>query len=133
MNDTNETPYKKKKSIFSYLKWIPIFMICAVIALLAFVIMRFRNDAAIPYNVSTEGITIPKYTEVEIPFEHKYVKATQIQATGGCAFNLTMAPKSFSYAAAKTSRTSSTASPMGSLSTSPPKLVSKKKTYPKLR
>ena len=88
MNDTNETPYKKKKSIFSYLKWIPIFMICAVIALLAFVIMRFRNDAAIPYNVSTEGITIPKYTEVEIPFEHKYVKATQIQATGGCAFNL---------------------------------------------
>ena len=72
MNDTHDqsAPYKKKKSILSYLKWIPIFMICAVIALLVFVILRFRNDAAIPYTVSTEGITIPKYTEVEIPFVH---------------------------------------------------------------
>ena len=63
-------------------------MICAVLLLLLFVIMRFRNDATIPYDVSTEGLTIPKFTEVEIPFVHNYVKATQIQATGGCAFNL---------------------------------------------
>ena len=62
-------PYKKK-SIFSFLKWIPILMICLISGLLTFVILRFRNDAAIPYNVSTEGITIPKYTEVEIPFVH---------------------------------------------------------------
>ena len=93
MNDTNEAadqsaPIRKKKSIFSYLKWIPILMICAVALLLAFVAMRFMNDAKIPYDVSTEGINIPKYTEVAIPFAHNYVKATQIQATGGCAFNL---------------------------------------------
>ena len=72
MNDTYDqsAPYKKKKSILSYLKWIPIIMICLVSGLLTFVILRFRNDAEIPYNVSTEGITIPKYTEVEIPFVH---------------------------------------------------------------
>ena len=93
MNDTHETdnqtqPLKKKKSIFSILKWIPILAICAVLLLLLFVVMRFTNDAKIPYDVSTEGIDIPKFTEVDIPFSHNYVKATQIQATGGCAFNL---------------------------------------------
>ena len=93
MNDKNEptdysAPIRKKKSIFSYLKWIPILMICLVLLLALFVIMRFKNDAKIPYSVSTEGLSIPKYSEVKIPFAHNYVKATQIQATGGCAFNL---------------------------------------------
>ena len=93
MHDTNETadqsaPVKKKKSIFSFLKWIPILVICAVALLLLFVVMRFKNDAKVPYNVSMEGLNIPTYTEVAIPFAHNYVKATQIQATGGCAFNL---------------------------------------------
>ena len=93
MNENNETteqsaPTKKKKTIFSYLKWIPIFIFCAVVLLMVFVIMRFRNDAGVPYEVSMEGISIPKYSEVEIPFTHNYVKKTQIQSTGGCAFNL---------------------------------------------
>ena len=79
---------KKKKSILSYLKWIPIVMLTLVALMAAFVVVRFRNDAAIPYDVSTEGITIPTFTEIELPFSHNYVKAKQIQATGGCAINL---------------------------------------------
>ena len=93
MNDKNEmadqaAPIRKKKSIFSYLKYLFGFLLMLVLGLVVFIAMRFRNDAAIPYDVSTEGINIPKYTEVAIPFVHNYVKATQIQATGGCAFNL---------------------------------------------
>ena len=79
---------RKKRSIFSYLKWIPITMLTLVGLLALFVIFRFRNDAVIPYEVSTEGVNIPKFTEIELPFSHNYVKANQIQATGGCAFNL---------------------------------------------
>ena len=41
-----------------------------------------------PTDVSTEGITIPKFGEVEIDFAHNYVKATSIQATGGAAIDL---------------------------------------------
>ena len=84
----HETPIKKKKSIFSYLKFIPMIMIPLVLCLALFVIMRFRNDATIPYSVSTEGIAIPTYDEIELPFAHNYVKPNQIQATGGAAFNL---------------------------------------------
>ena len=84
---------KKKKSIFSYLKWIPIIMMTLVLLMAAFVIVRFRNDAAIPYDVSTEGINIPTYAEIELPFSHNYVKAKQIQATGGCAINLDDGPE----------------------------------------
>ena len=86
--DNHGAPVKRKKSIFSYLKFIPMIMIPLVLLLAAFVIMRFRNDATIPYNVSTEGISVPTYDEIELPFAHNYVKANQIQATGGAAFNL---------------------------------------------
>ena len=83
-----ETPVRRKRSIFSYLKWIPILLLLLVCALAAFIAFRFINDAKIPYEVSTEGVNIPKYTEIELPFNHNYVKATQIQAAGGCAINL---------------------------------------------
>ena len=89
LNDsTHEPPIKKKKSIFSYLKWIPILMLLLVIGLAVFIVLRFRNDATIPYNVSTEGIAIPTYDEIVLPFAHNYVKPNQIQATGGAVFNL---------------------------------------------
>ena len=72
-NTPSHAPARKKKSIFSYLKWIPITMLLLVTCLALFVIMRFRNDAKIPYSVSTEGITIPTYNEIELPFAHNYV------------------------------------------------------------
>ena len=54
----------------------------------AFVVVRFRNDAQIPYDTSTEGITIPAYKKIVLPFSQNYVKPKQIQATGGCVFSL---------------------------------------------
>ena len=63
-------------------------MIPLILCLALFVVMRFRNDARIPYEVSTEGIAIPTYDEIVLPFAHNYVKPDQIQATGGAAFNL---------------------------------------------
>ena len=74
----SETTVKKKRSIFSYLKWIPIIMLTLVCLLALFVIIRFRNDASIPYDVSTEGVSIPKYTEIELPMSHNYVKALSL-------------------------------------------------------
>ena len=83
-----ESTGRKKRSIFSYLKWIPITIFTLVCLLALFVVLRFLNDAKVPYEVSTEGVNVPTYTEIDLPFSHNYVKANQIQATGGCAFNL---------------------------------------------
>jgi len=86
MNDNHQTaehsaPVKKKRSIFTYLKYLFGLLLLVVLGLVLMVVMRFRNDAAIPYDVSTEGVTIPTYTEVEIDFAHNYVKPTSIQAS----------------------------------------------------
>ena len=89
---TDGTSPKKKRSIFSILKWIVGLLLLLVIGLALMIIIRFRNDAKIPYEVSTEGITIPTFDEIDLPFTHNYVKAKQIQATGGCAFNLDDGP-----------------------------------------
>ena len=63
-------------------------MIPLVLIVASLVVLRFRNDARIPYEVSTEGIAIPTYDEIVLPFAHNYVKPNQIQATGGATFNL---------------------------------------------
>ena len=87
-HSANENPPKKKSLIGKIFKFILGLLLLLVIAMIAFVIIRFRNDAAIPYTVSTEGITIPTYERIELPFSQNYVKPKQIQATGGCVFNL---------------------------------------------
>ncbi len=92
-NHGQDSPAKKKKSIFSFLKYIPVLLLLLVAGLALFVVMRFLNDAKIPYTVSTDGIVIPTYDEIELPFSHNYVKPNQIQATGGAAFNLDDGPE----------------------------------------
>ena len=92
-NSAAETTPKKKRTIWSILKFIVGLLLLIVIGLVVMIVVRFRNDAKIPYTVSTEGITIPTFDEFEFPFSHNYVKADQIQATGGCAFNLDDGPE----------------------------------------
>ena len=87
------TPKKKRSIIGSIFKWIVCLLLLFVVGMALFVIMRFRNDAKIPYSVATDGITIPTFDEIVLPFTHNYVKADQIQATGGCAFNLDDGPE----------------------------------------
>ena len=84
----HETPPKKKSCLGTIFKTVIGLLLLMVVAMAAFVVIRFRNDAKIPYTVSTEGITIPTYDEIVLPFSQNYVKADQIQATGGCVFNL---------------------------------------------
>ena len=88
-NDSHaENTPKKKRSIFSILKWLFGLLLLVVVGMVLMIMLRFLNDAKIPYTVSTENITIPTFEEIVLPFSQNYVKADQIQATGGCAFNL---------------------------------------------
>ncbi|MDA8563342.1 VCBS repeat-containing protein [Mariniblastus sp.] len=89
----SENAPKKKSLILSIFKWIAGLLLLMVVGMALFVILRFRNDARIPYTVSTDGITIPTFDEIVLPFSQNYVKADQIQATGGCVFNLDDGPE----------------------------------------
>ena len=89
----SENAPKKKSFILSIFKWIAGLLLLMVVGMALFVILRFRNDARIPYTVSTDGITIPTFDEIVLPFSQNYVKADQIQATGGCVFNLDDGPE----------------------------------------
>ena len=85
---SHETHPKKKSVIGTIFKWIVGLLLLMVLGMMAFVVIRFRHDAQIPYTVSTDGIKIPAYKQIVLPFSQNYVKADQIQATGGCVFNL---------------------------------------------
>ena len=58
------------------------------LVLVAMIATRFKLDGRIDYDVSTENVTIPKFTELEIDFEHHYEKATSIQTAGGAIINV---------------------------------------------
>jgi len=78
----------KKRTIITYVKYFAGLLLLLVLGLAMIIVIRFRNDAKIPYTVSTAGITIPTYDEIEIDFTHNYVKPTSIQATCGAAIDL---------------------------------------------
>ncbi|QDU09031.1 FG-GAP repeat domain-containing protein [Gimesia aquarii] len=74
----------KKKSRKKYLLLLLLIPLAAVL----FIAIRFKLDANIPYDVSTAGITIPKFTESDIDFTHIYKKDTAIQSTGGAVISV---------------------------------------------
>ncbi len=77
----------KKRTIITYVKYFVGSLLLLVLGLAMIIVIRFRNDAEIPYTVSTAGITIPTYDEIEIDFTHNYVKPTSVQATCGAAID----------------------------------------------
>ena len=79
---------KSKRSWFTYVKYALGLLLLLVLGMMLMIAIRFRMDAAVPYTVSTEGIAIPEYSEIEMDFTHKYVGATSMQATGGAIINL---------------------------------------------
>jgi hypothetical protein len=78
----------KKRTIITYMKYFAGLLLLLVLGLAMIIAIRSRNDAEIPYTVSTAGITIPTYDEIEIDFTHNYVKPTSLQMTGGAAIDL---------------------------------------------
>jgi hypothetical protein len=83
--DANPT---KKRTMITYVKYVAGLLLLLVLGLATIIVIRFRHDAQIPYTVSTAGITIPIYDEIELDFTHNYVEATSIPATGGAAIDL---------------------------------------------
>jgi len=79
---------RKKRTTITYVKYFAGLLLLLVLGLAMIVVIRFRNDAEIPYTVSTAGITIPTYDEIEIDFTHNYVKAISVQTTCGAAIDL---------------------------------------------
>ncbi len=74
--------------MMTYVKYVAGLLLLAVLVLAVMIVIRFRNDAQIPYSVSTAGITIPTYDEIELDFTHTYIEATSTPATGGAAIDL---------------------------------------------
>jgi enediyne biosynthesis protein E4 len=74
----------KPRSKFRFLK----LLLLIPLALVLLVVIRFKLDARVDYDVSTTGLTIPKFSEVEIDFLHNYDKATSIQTAAGAIINL---------------------------------------------
>lgn len=80
--------HKSRRTWLTYVKYALGVLLLLVLGLMVMIMIRFRMDAAIPYTVSTEGVAIPKYSEVEIDFSHNFVAETSMQATGGAIINL---------------------------------------------
>lgn len=72
----------------TYVKYITGLLLLGVLVLAVIIVIRFRNDAQVPYVVSTVGMTIPTYDELELDFTHTYNETTSTPATGGAAIDL---------------------------------------------
>ena len=87
-SDTNDFAPRRKRTWLTYVKYLLGLLLLLAVVMIVMIMIRFRMDAAVPYDVSTEGVTIPTYSEIEIDFLHNYVGKTSMQATGGAIFNL---------------------------------------------
>ncbi len=83
-----DTTAPHKFPFMKYLKFIAGAFISIVLLLILIIVVRFRNDAKIPYDVSLPEASIPTFDESEFDFTHVYDTATSIQTTGGAVFNI---------------------------------------------
>ena len=83
-NGTSHAEPKPKRSRKRFLNLI----LLIPLLLIALVMLRFKLDGNIDYDVSTEGTLIPSYTEIEIDHTHIYKKEIAIQTTGGAIINI---------------------------------------------
>lgn len=85
MNQTpSESSTSKPKSKKRFLKFLPLIPL----ALVSMVAIRFNLDGRIPYDVSTDGVTVPTFDESEIDFLQVYNPTNSIQSTAGAAINV---------------------------------------------
>ncbi len=81
------SPSSKKKSPKRFLKLLLLIPLAAVV-MVALIMLRFKLDGNIDYDVSTQGVEVPAFSAVEIDFTHVYKPETSIQVVGGAAFDL---------------------------------------------
>ena len=81
------SPPTKKKSPKRFLKLLLLIPLAAVV-IVALIMLRFKLDGNIDYDVSTQGVEVPVFSEVEIDFTHVYKPENSIQLVGGAAFDL---------------------------------------------
>lgn len=74
-----------KKNI---LKCVLLFLLIPLTLLLLAVTVRFKMDAGVDYDVSTEGVDIPKFTSVDLDFVHVYDSKKSIQTLGSAILDL---------------------------------------------
>ena len=53
-------------------------LLLLIVVLLVVIVVVFRNDASIPYDVSTEGVEVPQFTTVEIPWVQEHDNSTTL-------------------------------------------------------
>ena len=79
------TAPKKKSFKKRCLFWlVPILLVTLVLI----VVVQFRLDANVPYEVSTEGVEIPTYDTIELDFDHQYNAKKSIQVLGAAVLDL---------------------------------------------
>ncbi|MBW1907729.1 MAG: hypothetical protein JRJ24_21075 [Deltaproteobacteria bacterium] len=71
-----------------WVKRVVIVLLAIPVAAVLLIVVRSKLDARIDYDVSTDGITIPRFDTVGIEFEHHYAAATSIETTAGAVLNL---------------------------------------------
>jgi hypothetical protein len=84
----DDTKPKKKRTLLTYVKYTAGLLLLLLLGLAMIIVVRFRTDAKIPYTVSTEGITIPTFSELEIDFAHHYEAPTAIQTAAGAIIDV---------------------------------------------
>ncbi len=82
--DATSAAQPKKKTWKRFLKFLPLIPL----TLVSLVMLRFKLDGNVDYDVSTANVTIPKFSEVEIDFAHHYEKPTSIQTAGGAIIDV---------------------------------------------
>lgn len=82
----------RKRSLLRYLLYLGVVLLLVVLGLLSTIVIWFLRDAGIPYQVSTDGLTMPAFQEVELEFEHRYVGAHSLPAAAGAVIELDNQP-----------------------------------------
>ena len=87
MTSTAQSPPARPKRR-KWLKRVLIVLLAVAAALVITIIVRSKLDARIDYDVSTDSITIPQFSTVDIDFKHNYAAETSIESTAGAVLNL---------------------------------------------
>ena len=86
-NDTQDPQPESQPKPKSWTRFLKYLLLIPVVLVLL-VVIRFKLDANIDYDVSTEGIAIPQFSELEIDFTHDYRPEKSIESTAGAVINV---------------------------------------------